>query len=177
MNNPLLISRANLSQVDALVALIQSAYRGDESLKGWTTETHLIDGPRITAQEMADAINDPEIYVLVGHDQNQRLIGCAAVAHEGEGTCSFGKFAVSPHLQGGGTGKLILAAGEDIARTHFRADRMVMTVIDGRTELEAFYRRRGYVLTGKKVAMSDIFQGEIVTRGLDLILNEYAKPL
>jgi hypothetical protein len=33
----------------ALAALVQSAYRGDESRQGWTTEADLLDDQRIGA--------------------------------------------------------------------------------------------------------------------------------
>jgi GNAT superfamily N-acetyltransferase len=178
MTANLKISRADIGQTDTLVALMESAYRGDDSLKGWTSEAHLIDGQRITHEEMRKTILDPETYLLVAIDETKdMIIGCAAVSKEDEGTCSFGKFAVSPTLQGGGTGKLLLNAGEDIARAYFGASRMVMTVIDGRTELEAYYERRGYTRTGAFVRMADIFHGEVGTRGMDLVLNEFAKPL
>lgn len=178
MSAHLKIMRADIGQTNTLVALMESAYRGDDSLKGWTSEAHLIDGQRITPDEMRKTILDPDTYLLVALDEAKGvIIGCAAVSKEDEVTCSFGKFAVSPLLQGVGTGKLLLGAGEEIARTHFGARRMVMTVIDGRTELEAYYERRGYKRTGEFVRMADIFHGEVGTRGMDLILNEFAKPL
>ncbi|HET9505030.1 MAG TPA: hypothetical protein VFO93_15920 [Hymenobacter sp.] len=37
---------AALADVPALAALINQAYRGVPSAQGWTTEAHLLDGPR-----------------------------------------------------------------------------------------------------------------------------------
>jgi GNAT superfamily N-acetyltransferase len=177
MNAPVTISKASVEHTQPLVDLIQSAYRGDTSRQGWTSEADLIDGPRIMFEEMKATILDSDEYVLLAHDRDGRLIGCAAVAKESESTCSFGKFAVSPVLQGAGTGRALLEASEDIARTHFGAKRMVLTVIEGRSELEAYYERRGYARTANVVKLADVFQGEIISRGMDLILNEFAKPL
>jgi N-acetylglutamate synthase-like GNAT family acetyltransferase len=177
MSAKLTISHATVNQTGALVELIQSAYRGEESLQGWTSEANLIDGPRITFDEMEATLMSPDDYVLVAHNYDDRLIGCAAVTRETEGVCSFGKFAVSPLFQGVGAGKQLLDAAEAIATSHFGAAKMVLTVIDGRSELEAFYERRGYVRTNNSVKMKDIFQGDIISRGLDLVLNEFMKPL
>jgi ribosomal protein S18 acetylase RimI-like enzyme len=57
-------------------------------------------------------------------------------------------FAVRPDGQGSGLGKALLAAAEDHARTG-GATTMEMCVIDRRTELIAWYERRGYVRTGE----------------------------
>ena len=47
------------ADIDALVALVDSAYRGDASKQGWTTEADLLDGRRIDAdvlrQDLIDA--------------------------------------------------------------------------------------------------------------------------
>ena len=45
MTTPLHFRPATLADRDALVALVTSAYRGDSSRAGWTTEADLLDGP------------------------------------------------------------------------------------------------------------------------------------
>ena len=110
---PLTIRVAEAADVDSLLALVHSAYRGPSGREGWTSEADLIDGPRTTRALLAADVADPSITVLVAGD----LLGCAAVTHEaGASTASFGLFAVRPGLQGGGVGSALLAAAEDHAR-------------------------------------------------------------
>jgi hypothetical protein len=40
----LTLRRADVSDVDGIVALVNSAYRGDSSREGWTTEADLLGG-------------------------------------------------------------------------------------------------------------------------------------
>lgn len=58
-------------------------------------------------------------------------------------------FAVRPELQGGGLGKVIIAEAERTAQETWGAREMRMTVIRQRSELIAWYERRGYRRTGQ----------------------------
>lgn len=170
---------ATPSDRDAIVTLMQRAYRGEESRQGWTSEADLIDGERITPDAIDQVLQNPHHRLLIAKNGAGQLIGCADIEHliEATDTCSFGKFAVEPSLQGGGVGKILLEAAEGEARRSFSATRMVMTVIEGRDELIAFYQRRGYAATGNRVSMADIHFDPNMTRGHDLILLEFAKNL
>lgn len=137
---------ATEADIPDLVALVTSAYRGDASRAGWTTEADMLDGQRIDAEALAADIARPRSVVLLGGDQSG-LLACAHVAEE-DGAGYFGMFAVRPHLQGGGVGKAMLAEAERIAREDWGLAAMRMTVIDIRDSLIAFYERRGYVRTG-----------------------------
>lgn len=133
------------ADVDALLDLVHAAYRGVGGENGWTTEAELIDGPRTTRGLLAADLADPAITLLVAGDHD----GCAAVTHRpGDATASFGMFAVRPAGQGAGLGKALLVAAEDHARAA-GATAMEMCVIDRRTELIAWYERRGYLRTGE----------------------------
>jgi GNAT superfamily N-acetyltransferase len=167
------------SDRDAIVTLMQRAYRGEESRKGWTFEADLIDGQRITPQAIDQVLQSPHHRLLIAKSGKGQLIGCADIEQMSEtlGTCSFGKFAVEPSLQGGGVGKILMEAAEAEARRSFAATRMILTVIESRNELIAFYGRRGYAATGNSVSMADIHSDPKMTRGHDLILLEFAKDL
>ena len=137
---------ATTDDVDAIVALVTSAYRGEASRAGWTTEADFLDGNRIDADVLRADIERPRSrVVLAGRDG--ALLACAHVAEE-DGHGYFGMFAVVPGLQGGGIGKALLAECEHIMRDDWRLPDMRMTVIDLRDELIAFYERRGYRRTG-----------------------------
>lgn len=130
----------------ALLALIHSAYRGESSRAGWTTEADLLDGSRTTPELLAETLGDPATAVLVAEDDHG-LLGCCAVTDRGGGTAYFGTFAVRPRAQGSGVGSALLAAAEEHARAR-GAVRMEMSVIGQRADLLAWYARRNYAPTG-----------------------------
>ncbi len=139
---------AGATDAPAIAALIESAYRGDESRRGWTTEADLIEGNRTNAAEIATFIAEPNAHFLMALEDG-RLIGCALIRNNnGEGY--FGMFAVSPRLQGGGHGKQILAHAEQSIRTFWNCKTVAMTVISIREDLIAYYQRRGYQQTATK---------------------------
>ena len=137
---------ATEADLDALVSLVTSAYRGDASRVGWTTEADLLDGERIDREVLREDILRPRSRVLLA-ERGGELLACAHVA-ELEGYGYFGMFAVRPDLQGGGLGTAVLAEAERIARDDWRLGKLRMTVIDVRDELIAWYQRRGYRRTG-----------------------------
>ncbi|GHC51798.1 GNAT family N-acetyltransferase [Streptomyces flavofungini] len=138
---------ATEDDVDALVALIESAYRGDDSRAGWTTEADILEGQRTDPEGVVAVIAKPGSKLLAVEIEG-RVIACCQLEHRGE-HAYFGMFAVSPALQGAGLGKVIMAEAERIAREAWGAREMHMTVISVRDELIAWYERRGYRRTGK----------------------------
>jgi N-acetylglutamate synthase-like GNAT family acetyltransferase len=135
------IRSATPDDVDAVVALVESAYRGESSRAGWTTEADLIDGSRTDAEEVRALLPD-----LLLADRDGELVGCAALSVV-DGAGYFGTFAVRPTLQGGGVGAALLRAAEERAR-RLGLERVEMTVLSVRSELIAWYERRGYARTG-----------------------------
>lgn len=138
---------ATLADVPALVALVTSAYRGDASRQGWTTEADLLDGQRVDPHGVAEVIGKPGNRVIV-FERAGRFLACCHVEKQGD-ACYFGMFAVDPTQQGSGVGKLAMAEAERAAREDFGCTEMQMTVISVRDELIAWYERRGYRRTGK----------------------------
>lgn len=138
---------ATLADVPAIVALVESAYRGDSGRRGWTTESDLLDGDRTNKREVAALIAAPDNRVILAHRDGE-LIGCSHIRKKG-GSCYFGMFAVNPGLQRAGVGKQMIREAERVAREEYGCGRMEMTVITVRTELLAWYERRGYKRTGK----------------------------
>ncbi len=137
---------ATEADVDAVVALVESAYRGDSSRAGWTTEADFLEGRRTGRDDVEAQLARAHSRVLLAED-DAGLLACAHVAVE-DGAGYFGMFSVDPQRQGGGVGKQVLAEAERIARDEFGQATMRMTVIDIRDELIAFYERRGYRRTG-----------------------------
>ena len=144
---------ATIDDIPALVSLVTSAYRGEVSKQGWTTEADLLDGNRIDADVLRRDIERPRSLVLIaerpGEGHAAGMLACAHVCEEA-GAGYFGMFSVKPDLQGGGVGKAVMAEAERIVRDDWALPAMRMTVIDVRDELIAWYERRGYRRTGIK---------------------------
>ena len=137
---------ATLEDIPAIVTLVESAYRGDASRAGWTTEAGFLEGQRIDAAGVLDNLHKPASVILLAEAETG-LLACCHLERFGE-ACYFGMFAVSPTLQGAGIGKRLLHQAETYAREAWSCQRMEMTVIDIRSELIDFYLRRGYRRTG-----------------------------
>lgn len=146
MSGSLSLRNAGAGDIDAVVALVESAYRGDISRQGWTTEADLLDGRRTGADDVAACLQRPRSRILLA-ERDGALLACAHVADE-DGAGYFGMFSVDPARQGDGIGKQVLAEAERIVRDEWSLPAMRMTVIDLRDELIAFYERRGYRRTG-----------------------------
>ena len=137
---------ACLDDIPVIVQLVESAYRGDASRAGWTTEADFLEGQRIDAAGVKADIETPHNRVLLA-ECDGGLLACCHLQKTGD-ACYFGMFSVQPAQQGTGLGKRMMAEAERIAREDWRCTRMQMTVIDIRAELIGFYVRRGYVRTG-----------------------------
>ncbi|MEU7725449.1 GNAT family N-acetyltransferase [Streptomyces sp. NPDC040724] len=135
------------ADVPELVVLVESAYRGDASRAGWTTEADYLDGQRTDPDGVRAVIESPDSVLLVVERAGE-LVACCQLEHRGD-HAYFGMFAVRPGLQGAGLGKEILAEAERRARETWEAKEMRMTVVNVREELIAYYVRRGYARTGE----------------------------
>jgi ribosomal protein S18 acetylase RimI-like enzyme len=166
---------ASADDVRAIVALVQSAYRGEASRAGWTTEADLLDGQRTDADAVAALIGAPASRILLC-EQGGAVLATAHLEKQAV-TCHFGMFAVRPDRQGGGLGRAMLAAAERMARDEWGCREMQMTVITLRTELIAWYERRGYRRTGvfKPFPYGDARFG--LPKRDDLRLEVLRKPL
>ncbi|MEU6354841.1 GNAT family N-acetyltransferase [Streptomyces sp. NPDC047072] len=135
------------ADVDTIVALVESAYRGDSSRVGWTTEADILEGQRTDPEGVREIVKSPDSRLLTV-ERNGEVVACCQLEHRGA-YAYFGMFAVSPALQGGGLGKVIIAEAERAVRESWGVTEMHMTVISVREELIAWYERRGYRRTGK----------------------------
>lgn len=140
---------AGPADVTAVVALVESAYRGESSRFGWTTEEAILGGQRTDAQEVLDAVQDPQSVLLLAFSEDGgTLVACCHLERRDD-YAYFGMFAVRPTLQRGGVGKAVIAEAESSVVAWWGVREMHMTVISVREELVAWYERRGYRRTGK----------------------------
>ena len=139
---------ATLDDIDSIVVLVQSAYRGDASRAGWTTEADILEGQRIDASMLATMLANPAATFLLAK-RDAKLVACCELQNKGD-IAYFGMFSVVPSEQGSGIGKIVLAEAERIVRDDWQCERLEMTVIDVRDALIAWYERRGYQRTGMR---------------------------
>jgi GNAT superfamily N-acetyltransferase len=139
---------AGLADAPAVAALINTAYRGVPSRRGWTSEADLIEGTRTDAAAITEILEAPDNAILLirGHSA---LNGCVHLQKATATTTYFGMLSVRPAMQGSLLGRSLLAAAERYARAHFGAERIELTVIEQREELLAWYERRGYSRSGE----------------------------
>ncbi len=154
-----MISKAAIEDIPAINTLVNSAYRGESSKKGWTTEEHLLGGIRTDESGLLELMQNP-VNTFLKFTDNQAIIGCVLLEKQ-VNKLYLGMLTVSPELQGGGVGKQLLQAAEVFATEH-NLSKIVMTVISVRTELIAWYERNGYKPTGetKPFPMNDPNFGE-----------------
>ncbi|MEU3221136.1 GNAT family N-acetyltransferase [Streptomyces sp. NPDC006971] len=138
---------AVVADVPVLVALVESAYRGDSSRAGWTTEADILDGQRTDPDGVRQVVEAPGSRLLVV-ERDGAVVACCQLERRGD-AAYFGMFAVRPDLQGAGLGKVVIAEAERAVREDWGAAEMHMTVISVREELIAWYERRGYRRTGR----------------------------
>ena len=138
---------ARLDDVDDIVQLVESAYRGEVSRAGWTTEADLLEGQRTDCDEVRALISDPSV-VLVLASLGAELVASVMVRAKATATSHIGMFAVKPAKQSRGLGRALLAEAERVALEEQGSTSTEMTVIEQRLELIAWYGRRGYRPTG-----------------------------
>ena len=144
----LTLRAATPDDAPALLALIESAYRGDSARRGWTHEADLLGGQRTDLEDLLEVIADPKRVLLLAEADGMPF-ACVQLVDQGGGAAYLGMLTVDPARQGDGLGRLLLAAAEPEAAARFGVDRVRMTVIRQRPELIAWYERRGYALTGE----------------------------
>jgi len=142
-----MITKATLQDIPSLNILINSAYRGETSKKGWTTEAHLLEGKRTTEEELTE-INLDSKNTFLKFTENDQIIGSVLLV-EKEHQLYVGMLTVSPELQNSGIGKKMLAEAENHAKS-LGLSTLSMTVVSVRAELIAWYKRHGYIDTGKR---------------------------
>lgn len=174
---PVTVRDATATDVSAVVALVESAYRGESSRAGWTTEADLLDGQRTDAEAVTAIIGSAASRLLLVTLDGGAPMACCQLERRDHGVAYFGMFAVAPTSQGAGVGHALLTEAERIARDEWQARTMQMTVITQRRDLIAWYERRGYTPTGQTVPFPHTDSRFGLPRRDDLVFEVLAKPL
>ncbi|MGN6422680.1 MAG: GNAT family N-acetyltransferase [Asticcacaulis sp.] len=143
------LTLATPADLPAVVALVNSAYRGDSAKQGWTHEADLLGGQRIDIEGLSLDLEKPGARLGVWRDSpDGDILACVWLEPAGAAKLYLGMLTVRPDLQGRQLGRHMIAAAEDLARAEGMKT-MRMTVIAARAELIAWYERRGYARTGE----------------------------
>jgi len=137
------------ADVSSLHALVEAAYRGDTARRGWTHEADLLGGQRTDADTLEELVAAPGSAILMAEIAG-RVLGCVHVEAKPDALAYLGLLSVHPDAQASGIGRRLIAAAEQYAGHVFGASAIEMTVIRQRSELIAFYERRGYQRTGEE---------------------------
>jgi ribosomal protein S18 acetylase RimI-like enzyme len=165
-----MISKATLENVFEITTLVNSAYRGETSKKGWTTEAHLLKGTRITEKELTEVLLNTKNTVLI-YQENLKIIGTVLLTNN-KTELYLGMLTISPELQNSGLGKKLLQTSEDFARS-LNLPKIVMKVITIREELIAWYQRNDYLDIGKREALPVILNDVLLhTETLEFMILE-----
>lgn len=146
-NQNLKLEFATAADVHEISALVNSAYRGESSKQGWTTEADLLGGQRTDPETLEKSLSVPCNFVFT-YRENGEMKACVNLMQK-ESSCYLGMLTVKPTLQKSGLGRKVLSAAEEIARRQFGSKEMYMTVITIREELISWYERCGYRRTGE----------------------------
>jgi ribosomal protein S18 acetylase RimI-like enzyme len=157
-----MITKATLNDVSELNVLVNSAYRGDNSKKGWTTEANILTGVRIDDEELIDLMNESKSNIFK-FTENNKILGCVLLVEKAN-KLYLGMLCVNPDIQNSGIGKKILKFANEFAIKK-SLPKIVMTVISSRIELINWYNRHGFFDTGEREPFpenhaQDVISGE-----------------
>ena len=106
-------------------------------------EQFFVDGDRISE---AEVIASMQTGVFLVAERDGELEGCVYVEQQGP-RAYFGLLSVNPEIQQRGAGSHLMEAAEEHAR-QLGCAFMDIKIVNLRTELPDFYRKRGYIEAG-----------------------------
>ena len=140
---------------EAIIKLVESAYRGNSSRQGWTSEADLLDGGRTFTEEVQGIISAPENKIILLEDAGKLLASVHVKKLNDDERNSkssrayLGMFAVEPKSQNSGIGRVVMNYAEKFVAEEWQCSEIEMAVIRQRVELIAWYEKLGYQLTGE----------------------------
>jgi ribosomal protein S18 acetylase RimI-like enzyme len=132
------------ADIDAIVRVVNDAYRGTSKVPGWTHESALLSGQRTDSSSVKALMENGVVLVARGQSA---VVGCVALQPREGDEWYLSMLAVDPESQTSGLGKTIMSEAEAFARAR-GARRIRISVVNARDTLLAWYERRGYARTG-----------------------------
>lgn len=141
------VQPATEQDVSGITALVNSAYRGEQSKKGWTTEADLIEGEARTDEgSVRELMQSKDAVFLKYTGEQNKILGCVFL-HKQETRLYLGMLSVSPLIQARGIGKELMKGAIAHAKK-MGCKSIYMNVISLRHELISWYEKQGYKKTG-----------------------------
>ncbi|MEQ1744371.1 MAG: GNAT family N-acetyltransferase [Saprospiraceae bacterium] len=163
---------ATPDDIPQLLPLVNSAYRGDPSRVGWTTEADFLSGDiRTDAEDMAVLMARPTAVILKASDEAGSVQGCVFLEKSDNNRLYLGMLSVWPERQGQGIGKVLLLKAEERARA-LGCSAIAMRVLSPRHELLAWYERHGYQPTGAREPYTAPPKYGVPVQALDFVVLE-----
>ena len=134
---------AEPSDTENITALINAAF--------YPCEGFFVEGPRTNKTEV-EQLMAKGAFLLA--ETGDKLSGCVYVELRGERSY-LGLLSVDPARQRGGLGSFLLDVAENYCRER-GSSFMDIFIVNLRTDLPAFYERRGYVATGTTPLPEDV---------------------
>ena len=122
---------AEAGDAENLSRLVNSAYRGDASRRGWTTEADLLGGQRTDPDTLRELLSEKNNTFLLLH-RGADLIGCVFLQQKAR-SAFLGMLTVKPDLQAGGRGSRLLDRGGGLGVRELAFPVIEMTVIRQRS--------------------------------------------
>ncbi len=138
----LAVREAGAADVPAIVALVNAAF---------ALERAFVDRDRTHADEIAAMMQRGAFLVVDGG--SGALLACMYLENRGD-RAYLGMLSIEPSQQGRGLGRAMMAAAEAHARA-WRCAAVDIRILHLRTELPPFYRRLGFVETGRTGVVDD----------------------
>lgn len=161
------IRLAQVSDAAQIAVLVNQAYRPKGLLSGWTDESNLVSGNRTSMQQVNDLICSSATILVMHIDE--LIVACVQISCCNDGA-HIGLLATQPQLQGRGIGQQMIEAAEEFAVANHKVKHFKMSVLSVRSELLAYYNRRGYQLTGNSTAYpSDLAIGVPLNNNLSVL--------
>lgn len=137
---------AQTADVDEIVTLVESVYRGESSQKGWTTEARLLEGQRVDASMVQEMIANPHSALLVFKDDG-KIKACVYLERKNQ-KAVLGMLSVDVDQQGNKLGQKIIKFSENFIANNWKVASIQIYVLWQREELISWYERRGFKKTG-----------------------------
>ncbi len=137
---------AHEGDVDNLVALVNTAYRGALA-PSWASEVGLIDGPRTGRDSLLKIVRGGSSFILVATDDDtNEPLACVCLT-PGANEWYLSMLATAPGSQTRGIGKLTMSQAEKYALQR-GASKLTISVINHRERLIEWYAKQGFAATG-----------------------------
>ncbi|KAJ9488798.1 hypothetical protein VN97_g4481 [Penicillium thymicola] len=159
-----------------LQQLVESAFRAEDSRKGWTDDLGLSSSFHLDVQDILAMINKLDSVMLMATDDQNTLVGSIGTSKRDANQARLYMLAVDTSVQRGGIGRQILAYAEDYCQQTWGVTTLGLNALSNREELISWYSRRGYKPTGETSPFPREKFENLVLPG-DLCFVEFEKVL